>query len=465
MFHDDVTHLGVSGASLGSVWDLGPLWSTKIGTAAASTGGAVVSSPIVADGDVYAAGADGSISAYSASGAKLWSKKLGTSPIIDTPAYDNGKVFVEEGGTLYSLTASSGKKNWSVSVGSNESSPSVVNGQVFVAPENGYEYSYKESSGSLIWSGKLQFNATYNSPTVGGGLVYTGDTSCVINALKESTGKEVWALNYDEANIDATVAYTGDAITGGSDGDYVFSRTASNGASLWETSVTGGVESSPAVFQPTIGHPIAVFGTDAGLLYGVGPIFSSPAVSSDGIAVVGTEQGDLFAVNVVNGSLLWRYHLTSGITSSPAITTSGVYVTGSDGYLYLFGHTGQTAPESGTAIGSGAASKDYKPCAQGDYPVDCASGDFWHTFTDVSIPGRGPELDLTRTYNSLSAVSEGIFGYGWTSSYEWHLTQNGDGSVTVTENDGSQVTAQPNGDGGYTVPSWADSTLTVAGGG
>jgi hypothetical protein len=51
------------------------------------------------------------------------------------------------------------------------------------------------------------------------------------------------------------------------------------------------------------------------------------------------------------------------------------------------------------------------PCA-GD-PVDCATGNFSESYTDLSIPGRGPGLDLTRTYNSLGAGSEGPYGYGW----------------------------------------------------
>ena len=79
------------------------------------------------------------------------------------------------------------------------------------------------------------------------------------------------------------------------------------------------------------------------------------------------------------------------------------------------------------------------------------------------MPGRGPNLDLTRTYNSLTAGSEGIFGHGWTSSYETHLTVNSDSSVTVTEDDGSQVTYVPTSGGGFTGPSWSDTTLTSSG--
>ncbi|MGA8726232.1 MAG: RHS repeat-associated core domain-containing protein [Acidimicrobiales bacterium] len=98
-------------------------------------------------------------------------------------------------------------------------------------------------------------------------------------------------------------------------------------------------------------------------------------------------------------------------------------------------------------------------------PIDTASGDFWHSFTDLKVPGRGPGLDLTRTYNALNATTNGIFGNGWSSSYDMHLTVNGDGSVTVTAEDGSQVAATAAGGGTFTVPSWADSSLTENGDG
>ena len=39
--------------------------------------------------------------------------------------------------------------------------------------------------------------------------------------------------------------------------------------------------------------------------------------------------------------------------------------------------------------------------------VDCATGDFYEAFTDDSIPGRGVPLDLSRTYNSVSASVAG----------------------------------------------------------
>jgi RHS repeat-associated protein len=173
---------------------------------------------------------------------------------------------------------------------------------------------------------------------------------------------------------------------------------------------------------------------------------------------------------------------TSGYSGDGGLATSaelddphGVAV-GPGGQLYLADTYSQRIRELypladlpvravGVGIGAGAGQTDdlagvarhNTTCVRAD-PVNCASGDFTETATDESVPGRGPELDLTRTYNSLEASTEGIFGYGWTSSYEMNLVTNEDSSVTITAADGSQVTAEPDDDT-YVMPSWSDSTL------
>ncbi|MEO6504009.1 MAG: RHS repeat-associated core domain-containing protein [Jatrophihabitantaceae bacterium] len=58
-------------------------------------------------------------------------------------------------------------------------------------------------------------------------------------------------------------------------------------------------------------------------------------------------------------------------------------------------------------------------------PVDTASGNFWHTFSDLAIPGRGPALNLTRTYNARTAGVSSRFGYGWIDSYSLSLSVSG----------------------------------------
>ena len=56
------------------------------------------------------------------------------------------------------------------------------------------------------------------------------------------------------------------------------------------------------------------------------------------------------------------------------------------------------------------------------HPVNCATGVFWHQFTDFSIPGRGVGLTFTRTYSSSQAGTDGPLGFGWTDNYNMSLS-------------------------------------------
>jgi RHS repeat-associated protein len=122
-----------------------------------------------------------------------------------------------------------------------------------------------------------------------------------------------------------------------------------------------------------------------------------------------------------------------------------------------------TAGGPSTAEQGGAANPSEKPttCSTG-MPVNCATGVFWHTFTDFSVPGRGVALDLTRTYSSSQAAVDGPFGYGWTDSYNMSLAvDSGTGNVTIAQEDGSTVTFTPNGSGGFIAPPRVLATLAV----
>ena len=93
-------------------------------------------------------------------------------------------------------------------------------------------------------------------------------------------------------------------------------------------------------------------------------------------------------------------------------------------------------------------------------PVNARTGEFWHTYTDASIPGRGVPLDLTRTYNSADATVPGPFGDGWTDSYNMSLSLDTLGNATVTEGDGSTVTFL-NTASGFQAPTRVFATLVT----
>ena len=65
--------------------------------------------------------------------------------------------------------------------------------------------------------------------------------------------------------------------------------------------------------------------------------------------------------------------------------------------------------------------------------VNLKNGNFYITYADIRLPGKGHDLKLNRTYNSKS-VTRGWFGVGWGTPFETRVEVNADGSVTVVEN-------------------------------
>ncbi len=92
-------------------------------------------------------------------------------------------------------------------------------------------------------------------------------------------------------------------------------------------------------------------------------------------------------------------------------------------------------------------------------PVNTQTGDYSETDTDASVPGNGPALDATRTYDSLNASTLGDFGYGWSFSYGDHLVIDAAGNVTVVQASGAQVSFA-NTASGYVAASRVIASLT-----
>lgn len=100
--------------------------------------------------------------------------------------------------------------------------------------------------------------------------------------------------------------------------------------------------------------------------------------------------------------------------------------------------------------------------------MNCATGNLSETVTDVALRGRGVPLALTRTYNSqlaATAGSPGLFGFGWSSTFGDRLTEDGQGRLTIHQDNGSAVMFWPDGSGSFVAPPRVQATLAAAGGG
>lgn len=111
------------------------------------------------------------------------------------------------------------------------------------------------------------------------------------------------------------------------------------------------------------------------------------------------------------------------------------------------------------------------PCCsvQASNPVDLATGDTFIAQTDIRVPGLGGGINLTRTWNSVlfeGVEVLGMFGTGWTSTYEDRVFPGGDGFMKYMRPDGGIWSFAWVGGGGtnssYVVAGPANKTATLA---
>lgn len=65
--------------------------------------------------------------------------------------------------------------------------------------------------------------------------------------------------------------------------------------------------------------------------------------------------------------------------------------------------------------------------------VNHLNGNFYITYTDISLGKSAKALEITRTYNSKDDEA-GWFGMGWGSDYETRLIVTPEGGVLIREN-------------------------------
>jgi RHS repeat-associated protein len=121
-----------------------------------------------------------------------------------------------------------------------------------------------------------------------------------------------------------------------------------------------------------------------------------------------------------------NFTASDGVTGQPYVLLGGPAASAAT--QALAPTVGGEVPEVSTTGGQNAAAPGVQQATAGD-PVNTENGDFTQSSTDVnSLPGFGPSLDFTRTYDADTAAEQteagtpGPMGYGWTDSLASSLT-------------------------------------------
>jgi outer membrane protein assembly factor BamB len=361
MFLNGPSHSGVSQSA--EIKNFGGLqWRFQ-------TGGAVRSSPVLADGFVYVGSSDGYMYALDAStGAERW-KLNAQSAITSTPAVVNGTVYVGTwDGRFLALKAASGEVLWSVKTGADAalawgyesgdfftSSPTVLDGKVLCGGGDGFLYALESTTGRELWKVKTG-GRVRSTPAVDRGTVFVGSFDGSLYAVELESGQLKWhyetegaGLNsgdfgYDRKSIQSSPAVADGTVFFGARDGFLYAVNAQDGQLRWRFDhQISWVNSSPAVAEGMVyaGSSDGKFiqgvdartGKEVWRLKTESLIWSSPAIAGQSL-YVGDWAGNLYALNRSNGGELWRYRAHRRILSSPLLAEGRLYFGSDDGAVY-----------------------------------------------------------------------------------------------------------------------------------
>jgi len=300
--------LGTLGDSTLRAWratDGASLWS-----AVADDG--LESTPAVAGGRVFIESNNGTLYAFNATtGSVLWSKSIGGA--VTSPVIVNGVVYAAGYFTMNAFDASSGALLWTAALPCLvRSNPAAAGGKIFVStevcgtrgPVRRNLVALDASTGSVLWSKPIG-GVQLASPVVGGGLVYvcteTGlfARGVVLGFLRWS--KPTGCFQQGEDTLAPALAQG--VLYAPLTGSRIRAFSASTGALLWSAGSRGDI--------------------------------AAPAVAN-GVLYVPTGTGAIAAYDTSTHALLWTSPADGFRQSSPAVVNGILYAGGSKG-LYAFG--------------------------------------------------------------------------------------------------------------------------------
>jgi len=421
-----------------------------------TTGGAVMSSPSIADGIVYFGSQDHNIYAINAlSGTQIWNFTT-LSTIESSPAVANGKVVTGgEDGYVYCLDAYTGAKQWQTFVNSNlpvtygsavmlRSSPAIINGKVYIGSLDGHVYALNFSDGSIVW--QFQTGGLIKaSPTIVDGAVYipseTPDVGTIFK-IDEETGELVWKkeIPYEHQFTGGTDMIGSPTVAAG----MVFTPTnlrayyclnATNGNIIWNFSNPEANEfivSSPIYLDGKVfivdkfditclnaSTGIKIWNTFTGDEYYVAPSYA------DNRIYIVTSERNIFIFDATTGEKLDRYILPSASWSSPTPYGGRLYIGSKDWNLYCLG-------EYNTATVQVTIQIDKSQLQIGDSIV--VSGQLSPAISNAEIKLTFSKPDETKEDLSVFTKSDGSFTNTYTPSIEgnWIVTATYQAETTVT---------------------------------
>ena len=279
----------------------------------------------------------GSAGAQTSGGDEIWRFETGDS-VQSSPTVIDGTVFVgSDDNNVYALDVGDGTELWSFETSFNiRPSPTVVGDTVFVGSWNGNLYGLNAGDGSERWSFEAA-STIDSSPTVADGTVLFGtvdnDSPNYVYALDTTDGTEQWRFELGDDIRSSPTVVDGTVFIGSRD-NTAYALDATDGTEQWSFETSDRITSSPTVADGTVfvgswdsniyaldvedGTELWSFETD-------GAVGSSPTVA-DSTVFVGSYVSNVYALDAEDGTELWSFETDGGVSSSPTVADGAVFV-------------------------------------------------------------------------------------------------------------------------------------------
>ncbi len=344
MFRVDAAHSGVYSSAAPSLKSV--QWRFHAGAA-------MISSPVVSDGAVYAGSNDGELYAVRRSNGTLLWRSSTRGAVTSSPAFSNGAVyFASADGYVYAVDARTGTPRWRFKTGGERrfaapgihgikpanqmmadpfdmfvSSPAIADGTLYIGSGDHNVYALDARTGAERWRFATG-DVVHASPAVANGLVYVGSWDRNFYALDAKTGKLRWKFLtgddrkiHNQIGIQSSASVANGMVYFGCRDSHLYALDARDGTLRWKHDEKGSwVIGAPAVYRGAVYFTTS----DERVFFAVDAMtgktlfhdayasfsFSSPSLAG-GVAYYGTFDGTLYAVDTRDGTVAATF-LTDG---------------------------------------------------------------------------------------------------------------------------------------------------------
>jgi len=415
--------------------------------------------------------------------------------VVSTPVIVGGRVYVgSQDKNIYSIDARDGRLIWKFMTDARiKSSPAVVNGKVYVGPDDGYVYCLDAKKGSLIWKSyaggyiEASFKAVTgirSSPIIVGDRVYVGSLDTSLYCLDANSGDVIWSydtggyITSTPAASNGVVYITSQEVSIG----VLYKIDAADGTLIWKRDIPYVIAADRGTdlhVSPTVGDGMVFVATNKQKYYGInattgeiewthvttegtegigGYLIGSMAYHDDELYII-----DMFFITALDantGEVVWKSWIGTELYTTPTYAGGKIYVTTDRRFVYVLNATdGSRLSFFETGSNSWSAPSVY----EGRLYFGCNDGNVYCLDDKTVMYGQiYSELDANEV-----EIGEIITGYGQLTPGIAHAQIK----VTFVKSDGSvdnmQVTAQNDGtfSFNYTPDVVGEWTVSIRGSG